>query len=123
MLLRLILVVGGAAIIGSLFFVCVLPIPGTVTYRSVSFQPTANRAEEGRLTRHEDSSSEYLVQDGTLYLRIQTVRHSIILVSCVSFDQWDTEKIAKFRDAHPELEDYWLARDLPDGGVRWLHSK
>jgi hypothetical protein len=53
---------------------------------------------------------DYVVRDGRLYLRVQTVRHSPLLVSFVSFGHWDAQKIEKLRRAHPELERYWPDR-------------
>jgi hypothetical protein len=62
---------------------------------------------------------DHVIHEGRLYLRVQTVRHSPLLVSFVGFGGWDAGKINKFRHSHPELEGYWPNPGQADGGVQW----
>jgi hypothetical protein len=62
---------------------------------------------------------DHLVRDGKLYLKVQEVRYNFLL-PFVSFGDWDAEKVGAFRRLHPELDGYWPAPGLPDGGVTWL---
>jgi hypothetical protein len=65
---------------------------------------------------------EYKVRDGKLYLKVQTTRPSMLLVTFVDFGDWDAEKVQKLRRNHPEFESYWPDRARHDGGVRWLRD-
>jgi hypothetical protein len=66
------------------------------------------------------SVPDYQVRDGKLYLLVQVTRPSMLVVTFVSFGDWDAEKVRRFRRKHPELEPLWPERGPPDGGVRWL---
>jgi hypothetical protein len=66
------------------------------------------------------SVPDYQVRDGKLYLQVQVTRPSMLIVTFVSFGDWDAEKVRRFRRKHPELEPLWPDRGRPDGGVRWL---
>jgi hypothetical protein len=66
------------------------------------------------------SVPDYQVRDGKLYLLVQVTRPSMLVVTTVSFGDWDPEKVQLFRQKHPELEPFWPDRERPDGGVQWL---
>ena len=100
--------------------------PVSVEYRSVESDVLPVR-EDGKDLRWGDDSfllvpPEYLIRDGSLYLRIQSQRNLIVLMG-VSVDDWDADRIHAFRRAHPDLEKYWPDLDRPDGGVKWLRPK
>ncbi len=63
--------------------------------------------------------SDYVVRDGRLYLRVQTIWHSPFVVSFGGSGEWDVRGIEEFRRAHPELEGYWPDPGQAGGGVRW----
>jgi hypothetical protein len=118
-----------AALVGLLVLLVVpfVPVfPGPVTYRSVA-DPAMPGALPDEWTNSNQplfgDSSEYIVRDGRLYLRVQALRFAAVLVTGVQSTRWDEEKIVAFRSTHPELEKYWSDKEKPDGGVRWLSEK
>ncbi len=44
----------------------------------------------------------------------------MLVVTTVSFGDWDAEKVRRFRQEYPELEPFWPDRGRPDEGMRWL---
>ena len=65
-------------------------------------------------------NGDFIIYDNKLYLKVQGLSRAIVLVTFVRRYEWSTEKLAKFRTEHPELEPY-----LPDGtkhnaGIAWI---
>lgn len=67
-------------------------------------------------------TSDHIVLNGKMYLRVQTTRPSGLVVTYVDFDRWDAAKVQEFRADHPELEPYWPEPSRADGGVTWLRT-
>ena len=66
--------------------------------------------------------ADHIVDDGRLYLLVQTEWHPANLIDAVDHPHWSAEAIAAFRQRHPDLEQYWPAPEQPDGGVCWAAS-
>lgn len=63
---------------------------------------------------------DHVVDNGKLYLRVQTTRPTAFLVTWVGGDRWDLARVKQFRRDHPELESYWPDPNREDGGLTWL---
>ena len=105
-----------------------VPMPGGVaTYTPVSAQPSGylhivtNMVH--RIAPWFGEAPSYFVEDGELYLRNQTTRHALVLVTFVSPGINSRADIEAFRREHPALEHYWPEPDEPDGGVAWTRER
>ena len=65
---------------------------------------------------------EFIVQQSELYLAVQATRPSLFLVTFVDMPRWDSLKIRRFRDRHPEVETLWPKPFQDNGGVQWAKS-
>ncbi len=65
-------------------------------------------------------NGEFLVNNNKLYLKVQGTRSAVVLVTGVSFYDWSSGKLAKFRADHPELEQYYPDRTKPNAGIAWV---
>ena len=88
-------------------------------YRAV-LSPTALKIGEHVVTRQADDAAlptNFLVQDGKLYLKFQSVRSSLLMVTYATDVEWNQEKVKALRSEHPELDALW---DKGPSGVYWL---
>jgi hypothetical protein len=63
---------------------------------------------------------DYALLDGALYLRFQTTRGALLLVTHLDFREWTAADVEAFRKAHPKLEPHWPDPTRADGGVAWI---
>jgi hypothetical protein len=73
------------------------------------------------LRLHEHSKGDFLIRDGRLYLRIQTIHHHFI-DDTVSRIAWTPQKLAELLHDHPEIASYLPDSGKPDGGIAWLQN-
>ncbi|NQD38704.1 hypothetical protein HPT27_16900 [Permianibacter sp. IMCC34836] len=88
-------------------------------YRAV-LSPTSLKIGEHVVTRQADdavSTTDFLIQDGKLYLKFQSVRSSLLMVTYVTDVKWNQERVKTIRNEHPELEALW---DKGTSGVYWV---
>ena len=71
-------------------------------------------------TRSWFGAEDHVVRHGRLFLRVLSTNPGLVLITWVDPARWDTDGIARYRAAHPELEELWPDPSLADGGVRWL---
>jgi len=67
----------------------------------------------------EHPTGDFLIRDGKLYLRIQTIHHRFI-DDTVSIPEWTPQKLSELLHDHPELASYLPDSARPDGGIAWL---
>jgi hypothetical protein len=97
--------------------------PGYCMYCPVDAQVSSwPSASSVCITIRDTHAPNYLLKQGRLYLRVEKVRH-LVLLSQVSFDDWNRETITGFRESHPELEQYWPSPTDKLGGVLWFGEK
>jgi len=112
-----------------LFIVALLFLPlrsGQSTYVSVSAPLVGPLGIVDNLFKTApvfDTPADYFIQDGELFLRTQTTRYALLLVTYVNPGFRTSNDVQAFRKRHPELEGYWPRLDLPDGGVPWTHER
>lgn len=99
-----------------IFAAFVVPVtPWGNIYFPVSADVDYWRARDGVTTEAWFGAPDHLVQDGQLFLRVQSTRHALVLVTEVDAPHWDEQSVASYRADHPELDDLW-----PDQPIRWL---
>jgi hypothetical protein len=99
-----------------------LLIPGVLFLPYIK-QPSSFRRAAADLyesTEKLDSDDEFVVLNGQLYLRVQTAYHSLIFVSGVSTNQWNSAKLWSLIERHKELKPLLPNPDATDGGISWL---
>jgi len=84
---------------------------GTLEYPDPTFSVRQSRFSTG---------PDHIIRNGKLYLRIQSTRPSIVLVTTVDHVKWDPKLIAEYRSEHPQLESLWPDATKDNGGVLWL---
>lgn len=67
-----------------------------------------------------DKNKDFIVKGDKLYLRYQTVRHSLLFVSYVSDFLWTKEKLEQLKENNPYLSEMW---DKNSSGVYWIKDK
>jgi hypothetical protein len=112
--------VAGVGIIGLLFAGMALPTgkPDSALYVAAKSQ-----------ARHDDQlwgsrlpqrpTGDFLVQDGKLYLRVQTIYHHF-LDDTVSKTEWTPDRLSTLLRKHPDLAAYLPDAQRSDGGIEWL---
>lgn len=65
-------------------------------------------------------NGDFLVYDNKLYLKVQGLRHAMVLVTGVRRYEWTVESLTKFRDEHPELESYLPGTTKSNAGIAWI---
>jgi hypothetical protein len=66
------------------------------------------------------SIPEFIIYNNKLYLKVQTTRYALILITYTSFKDWDENKIIELRKKNPELERYWPDVQKSNAGIQWI---
>jgi hypothetical protein len=92
--------------------------PGTVLY--VAARSPSRFDDElwsSRLPEHP--TGDFLLHDGKLYLKVQTIYHHFI-DNTVSRTEWTPVRLSALLREHPDLAAYFPDSGKPDGGIAWL---
>jgi hypothetical protein len=96
--------------------------PGSSAYSSVSSPESNWRFVEDQVDHRLEmfeAAPDFMIREGRLYLRRQTVRHGLVATS-VSHGDWTIQKLREFRRRNLELEVFWPDPAALNGGVAWI---
>jgi hypothetical protein len=115
---RLFIVVASAALV--LFGLFYPWRRGETYYRAV--KPSNGRYEILLLSKDDNKISVYKIQDGKLFLKVQTMYYAPIMVRGVVTLEWNKAKIEDVLLSHPEIAraELWPSMEKSNGGVEWL---
>jgi hypothetical protein len=115
--------IGAVSVVALLIAGLTLPTgkPGTVLYYAAkSTFPLRAMDMVWSSNLPEHPTGDFLLHDGRLYLKVQTIYHHFI-DDGVSFTHWTPERLSALLREHPELAPYFPDSGKPDGGIAWLN--
>ena len=62
----------------------------------------------------------WTILGGTLYLRTQTVRSTLLIVTWIDNHEWNAENLRELAEQEPELQIYWPNRNEKNMGISWV---
>ena len=92
--------------------------PGTALYAAAK-SPTRFSDELWGSRLPDHPTGDFLIHNGKLYLKVQTIYHHFIDDS-VSMIEWTPERLSALLRDHPDLAPYVPDSTRPDGGIAWL---
>jgi hypothetical protein len=95
----------------------------TVVYRDVRAGVSQDNLAEKVLQYDSNTSPEFLVDAGTLYLRIQRTYTKYGLYVVVDKEHWNGHKLQQLIKSHPELSPLFPDSHAVSGGIRWLDQR
>jgi hypothetical protein len=95
----------------------------TVVYRDVRAGVSPDNSAEKVLQYDSNASPEFLVDAGTLYLRIQRTYTRYGLYVVVDKEHWNGQKLQQLIKSHPELDPLFPDSRAGNGGIRWIEQR
>ena len=95
----------------------------TVVYRDVYAGVGSDNSAEKILQYDSKASPDFLVDAGTLYLRIQRTYTKYGLYVVVDKERWDGQKLQQLIKSHPELDHLFPDSHAASGGIRWIEQQ
>ena len=109
-----------AMLLLSLVSLAFVPIGREIEIYRAVISPALLKIGEHVVTRQAEdgvSTTDFLIQDGKLYLKFQSVRSSLLMMTYVTDVEWNQERVKTIRSKHPELDPLW---DKGTSGVYWI---
>jgi hypothetical protein len=91
----------------------------TVFYADVNEKAEYWTPKLGSNNPNAEYFDNYAIMSNTLYLLTQKIGHGFI-ANTINRPMWSPNKIKRFRDDNPHLEEYWPDSNQLNGGVQWI---
>jgi hypothetical protein len=89
-------------------------------YQSVKAENILDQSGQQVKSMNLGESPKFIVENGELYLLIQTTHKKWWLVTAVQHEPWNPERIAMLRQEHREFEQMLPNPTAPNGGIKWI---